>query len=132
MKYLKTYESLNVPEIGDYVICKDNTVLHHNNQHYKNSTNLQFLDFISTHVGQIVKIDVSHEFFVRYDDDPPINLMDYAFYEKNRSIIWDIKSAKIIYDKYTNITSFKKEEILYWSKDKKEVEAMIEGDKYNL
>ena len=58
MKHIKTYENLNEPQIGDYVIC-GNPGISEDNIIY---------DFIINNIGKLVNIT---------NDDPPIYYVHY-------------------------------------------------------
>ena len=68
MKYIKTYEKLDKPEVGDYVICRDN--LSHASQDITNH-------FLSNNIGVIVKItkDLSTYCVKYYGIEIPDNVM---------------------------------------------------------
>lgn len=107
MKHLKTYEIIknNDPQIEDYVICR---VLYISNDKLKN-----LLNFIENNIGLIVGLDTSSyntRFVVEYDNIPK-----------------EIKN----YFK-SNVFFFSKEEIVKWSKSKKDLEIYIDANKYNL
>jgi len=46
MKYLKTFEKINKPKVGDYVICE---IV---DKYYKDS------DFVNSNIGEIVEINI--------------------------------------------------------------------------
>lgn len=106
MKYIKTYEEINIdkPQIGDYVIL-DKTF---------------DAEFCSNNIGQIIKADpeVSVYFSELYGDH------DYIVKYENMPK----EPEEFIGDK--TFTSF--EWILYWSKNKEELEAILASSKYNL
>jgi hypothetical protein len=131
----KIFESdSNAPKIGDYIVCEDLSASNHSGTGYK-----LFSEFIVTNVGQIVRTSETHEFFVIYNNVPEIyDILDYAFYTPDRTIIKGLKYKKIKVDNkiYTNITSIRRKEIIFFSNDKKTVENFIEtrenANKYNL
>lgn len=111
MKYLKTYESLNNPQIGDYVICKDN----------------QLSKKISSMIGQIVDkesddfkesyssfYNAGYDFLVLYKQIP--EEFEYNFHK-----------CKMGY-----VRPFFKTEIKFSAKTIEELELYINAKKYNL
>lgn len=73
---------------------------------------VDFRGDIITKIGQItyIKYNSYLPYLIEYDDD--FNYYDYGLYDKYISINLD--------------------EIKYWSKDKKELETLIQANKYNL
>lgn len=63
MKYIKTFEKLGEPTIGDYVICVD-----------KDYDDLEFNNFLATSIGKVVKYQYD-QYYVEYDN-PPIYIED--------------------------------------------------------
>jgi len=117
MKYIKTYESLNnEPEIGDYVLCTD----------LFNSGD-KLVNFIETNIGQFVRYskdeDIEHKYAKNYPYMIQYNIPDYFF------------SDDEIHDYFTPINDndiklcriMKRNEILYFSPDKKNVEDKLEN-----
>lgn len=107
-KYIKEFESVNIgePKKGYWVICTENTYLK---------------DFLNNNVGYCYENEeeeVLHPFIVGYTNVP-----DDVEAEFNR-----------VQYKGKNLMSrvFDREEILYWSKNKKELQTIIAGNKYNL
>jgi len=118
MKYIKTYESINVtggchiddseedePKIGDYVICKDS------------ESDTTFNDFIDNNIGKIVNIIRDDmPFDVEYENIPPIIKKHFGF-NGNGNI---------------NNRPMRRREILFHSPNKEEVEQYLTNTKYNL
>jgi len=108
MKIERFNEKFNVgtPEKGDYVIC--NSV---------SSSETSLNDFICYNVGIILDIRtkeiVKYPYMIKYEDLPEY-LVNYS---KN-------------YD--YNTIPFKEDEILYWSKNKEELENILFTNKFNL
>jgi len=140
MKHLKTYEMINndnqkIPEIGDYVICKDTPF--HNNFHIALNKAL-FENFTLNNIGQIIDIKflsnkICTKYYVKYDTDIQDDILNYGFIKLEN--IGDITNYKIYPVKnisYTNITDFEYKEILYFSKNKEDVETYLSSKKYNL
>lgn len=127
MKYVKTYEeTTNEPQVGDYVICGDPGKF----MKYKSKRD-NFNYFLSRNVGNIVH-KTSDLYKVMYDAEPTIEVLEYAFYEKNYHQIKNIPNIKIFHDKWTNITGFNLDEILYFAPTKEEVEIKLNRNKYNI
>ena len=103
MKYLKTFESLDGPQVGDYVACEEDSLTS---------------DFTSTNVGKIVNIeddrDNKYYHVVAYDDIP-----------KDIEDLFDSQFGYLCRD-------MSRYEIEFWSKNRLEVEAYIAAKKYNL
>lgn len=101
MKYLRTYESLSEPEIGDYVYCKNTT-----------DNNKEFDKFLEFNIGKIMA-SLPHlrpgDIYVKFDN----------FEESG-------------VDGINHPVNFLRDEILYWSKDKEDVEIYMNSKKYNL
>ena len=111
MKYIKTYETLNegTPEIGDYVIIRMWTHL-----------NGELMNFINNNIGQIAyKSSLGNELTIKYDNVPGKLQTHFVF------------PGSLSKDKRLSRT-FHKNEILYFSKDKTELEFELKVSKYNL
>jgi hypothetical protein len=117
MKYIKKFEEIDQdkkdePQIGDYVICNDKYT------DDKADVNI----FIRTNIGQIIpmnnedeKIENDHfDYLVKYENIPHI-FVDHFFDFCN-------KSAR----------PMKREEIIYYSPNKADLEIIITQNKYNL
>ena len=101
------YESINdqEPKIGDWVICE----LHKMTDipaYYK------YNEIISNNIGQLVEINEKKE----------LNCIIKYFNNIGKDNNW-------FYDDHTCVNM---NEILYWSKDKKELEDILAAKKYNL
>ena len=109
MKYIKKFEEINNvvgPKIGDYVLC---------NEKPNNYNDLDI--FLSNNVGNLIEIinNPVYPYKVTYDNIPN-NLKSGGFIVKN--------------SKFFRL--FGKDELKYWSEDKKELEAILAGNKYNI
>lgn len=58
MKHIKSFESLNTPQIGDYVLYKKN-----------NSEIIDIYDFLNNNIGQYIG-DKNHLMVIKYDNIP--------------------------------------------------------------
>jgi hypothetical protein len=101
MKFLKTYENLNGPKVGDYVICEDP------------NTRKPLYAFIKNRIGKIVEIDRDkfYPYIVRYNNIPEDLIERFS------------------HPNFTNCRDFKRDEILYFSSTKEELENL---KKYNI
>jgi len=106
MKYLKKFENINEPKIGDYVICVN----------YEN-TDLKILDdFLSSNIGKIVRDKTNVEKFkysIKFENIPK-NLKGFTENGVGDEII------------------FRSDEIAHFSKNKEDLEHIIDANKYNL
>ena len=106
MKYIKTYEDVNnEPQIGDYVLCKQNEGF------AKKSIN----NIISKNIGKILSKFVDY-YIVYYDCFIPEKLK-YFFSNFNGP-------------KYSRL--IKKYEIEHFSSNKEDLEILLKLKKYNL
>lgn len=102
MKHLKKFEKLHNLEAGDYVICYEESRL---------GTDIG--NFINNNIGK------------------------YLYYEKDNTYHYGVKYENIPIElrsgfTVNNIRWFDEREILYYSKDKKELELKLQSLKYNL
>lgn len=110
MKYLKTFESVNKLQNGDYVYCVENI-------EYRGDIG----EFISNNIGLLIRND-SGVYYVRYENIP-IDLKDNFTYLSDDC----------------GIKNMLKNEIKFWSKNRKDVEEYlkeyllkVKEKKYNL
>lgn len=125
MKYLKYFEENSEPEVGDYVICQDKFY----------SQKIEFENYLKNNVGKIIK-KTSDLYKVAFDNEPSLEILEYAFIQKNNAIIsylmelnFDIKTFQ---NKYSNVVGFNINEIVEFAKTKEDLEAKIAAKKYNL
>ena len=113
MKYLRTYELYETkPEVGDYVICEESKIP-------------KIKNFISNNIGRIFyyidtdvkKFSVCKDFryIVEYDNVPEY-ITD--FFED----VWTEKQSR----------RMSLDEIKHWSKNKEDLEVILNTKKYNL
>ena len=95
--------NISKPQIGDYVLCKETL-----------ESNLPERSiFIENNIGEIIRYNTKHpresiyQYIVFYETAPP-----YLFSNSEREM--------------------SDEEILYWSKNKKDLEVILATKKYNL
>jgi len=106
MKHLKLFENLNRQlEIGDYVLCIDGEKLHDS----------VFDRFLKENIGKYVGDLAGTKYMVVQFDYLPDNF-GYMTHSK------DMK----------NSLRFAPDEIIYWSKNKEELELIVTANKYNL
>ena len=96
----KIYENINQPQIGDYVICKDD---------YYDKLN----EYLSKNIGEIIgKNKITNIYFVKFDEMPQIINKFYFNSDNERGFI--------------------QKDIIYWNKDKSELEVTLNSKKYNI
>lgn len=88
MKYIRTYESNDQPQITDYVYCQ-----------YNERWSKDLDNYLNHNIGYLYEIKNQY-YNVRFDDH--------------------------------RLFKFTKEKILYWSKNKENVQLYIDATKYNL
>ena len=116
MKYLKKFENIKKSlNLGDYVICEETPSSGFEKQRFKD-----IIEFERTNIGKYVKsINGNGKFkYAIYYDDIPQEFKDKFF----------MKEGDI--DKYCRVMSRK--EIIHISKNKEELEAMINANKFNI
>lgn len=113
MKYIKTYESINKePKIGDWVIVKDLDF------------EPKYNDELSKCVGKIIDLKENE-----YKED----LINTYSVRSSPYFVEFEKLPKSIKSQFKhNIRTFYKNEILFCSDNKEDLEAMIAAQKYNL
>ena len=111
----KIYESVDAPKIGDYVICRDMTLENYTNEN-------ETLNFLANNIGQISR-------FTSAEDDV---LTIYKYFITFDNIPKNISHNFNIHDKYKSGRAFSKDEIIYSSPNKKDVEIFLVQNKYNL
>jgi len=111
MKHIKTYENINEPQVGDYVICEEK------DRYYMLEKEL--CEFIKNNIGKIVIVNASGNkscpYTVQYENVPD-TIRDNFFTKYNLS----------------NNRNFRKTEIIFFSKYKSDVEAYLTSNKYNI
>lgn len=114
MKYIKTYEEINdnIPQVGDYVILNDDSTFDNDDMNY--------LNFIKTSIGYIFKKPNVKFSYIKYDNIPD-NIKDYFQYSDYSE---GLKVGNCILANDSNIQ--------YWSKNKRELEPLLNAKKYNL
>ena len=109
MKYLRTYEKLDEPQIGDYVVCMEELS--------SDKDSLSVIKFLTNNVGQfIIKNDNSiFKFFylIKFENVPK-------------------RLSGKFFDGSKGCRRMSRDEILYFSKDKEDCEIFINAKKYNL
>ena len=116
MKHIKLYEKYNKsPKLGDYVICYESELDRDDDEDDKRCK-----DFLSKNIGIIVKVDYkkgssNFDYLVQYFNIPE-NLYIYFKFKET------LKGCRAMY----------KNEIVEWSKDKEDMEAILNAKKYNL
>ena len=112
MKYLKPYKQPK-PQLGDYVICEESIGLTDSDQ--------LCTKFTKSNIGQCIFINQFVEYYIQYQNVP-----------KELKIYFCNGKEKIFKEKKPNTRKMYKEEIIYWSPNKEDVEIYINTIKYNL
>ena len=111
MKYIKTFESVDEPQVGDYVICDEEQL-----------SDKDVTDFVNSHIGIIFKTlnngRFPNEYVVKFKDVPESLVMKYSFDYGDTYML----NARKIY----------RHEIKCWARTKEELEHKIAANKYNL
>lgn len=111
----RLYENLELPKVGDYVICESNEWL--KKLPLKPENVMEFHDYIHNQIGKIISEDThansfeseeNFRYLLHYDDDGILPFL-------GRHRFWISK-------KY----------IKYWSKNKEELDTILQANKYNL
>jgi len=90
----KLYEmNEDKPEVGDYVICDG-----------KYTLNPEYREFIDTHIGKLIRINISIKCYV------------IEYFYPNRGSEYTINL----------------EDIKYWSKNRNELEIILQTNKFNI
>jgi hypothetical protein len=97
------------PEIGDYVICKDSGSLYVN-------------DFLKSQIGKVVRTDTENRVFKQL----------YPYVVQYSDIPKSLIGSFMMDEDYPNSRGFYLYEILYWSKDVKDLDFYPDANKYNL
>jgi len=105
MKYLKKYEdsTKDEPQIGDYVICEQK----------EGFAKIHINSIIRNNIGIILEITDKENYIVYYDCDIPQMLKRFFNDRVNSRIIL-------------------KNEIIYFSPNKEDLEVILSANKYNL
>ena len=124
MNHIKLFEELNIgePQIGDWVICKDldvdadgideiNNFLEKNIGYYLRTPNLN-----DSNIKINTDLRKTYKYLIQYRNVPDELEEEFNFGEPNDF----------------NCRIMKREEILFWSKDKKDLDPFITANKYNL
>ena len=103
------------PKIGDYVVCKEN-----NTSDIMVPRAILISQFVNCNIGKLIKI-LSYR------------TTEYVYVIQYKNIPEYIKSyfGMVVRDVY-NCRTYKKEEMLAFSNDKKDLEMYLQANKYNL
>jgi len=115
MKHLKNFKSIqSTPQINDYVICKEETYC----------VDDRLANFINNNIGQIAEInkkDGEYPYVIKYE-----NIPDDIF-----SYFSDILKNNYKYD-IRCLRAMDRIEIIHFSKNKEDLETILNANKYNL
>jgi len=107
MKYLKKFENLDEPQVGDYVVC---SVI------ITTGVKDELIKYMNNNIGKIIKKEdrTKQQYYVYYEyyENAPVDLFVRYISE--------------------NYWWFDKNEILYYSKNKEECEVYLDTKKYNI
>jgi len=126
----KLYESINIgePEVGDYVLCH----LEEDDSNEQKITS----NFLNKNIGILVKIDKNKDKFEVYDNYKVKFDEEFDYYSQwnNLAISFDnnLSSVEFDDDHVNNVASFYLDEIDHWSKNKEDLEHIVQAKKYNL
>jgi len=113
MKHLKTYEDINInkPQVGDYVII----------DYYYETMNINLKKFVNSSIGKIISERI-------YVEPITQKIQKGELYEIR---FWNIPPRlKMYFENKTRIIAT--DAIIHWSKNKKELEAILQAKNYNL
>jgi hypothetical protein len=115
MRYLKTYEAINDNlQIGDYVICKTDT------------GDEKIIDFIENNVGQ----------YVRYITNNKEVVDNFRYVIEYENVSFELSNYSYTFSYERDIPNIcmrvDRDEIIKYSKNKEELETIINANKYNL
>lgn len=112
MRYIKKFENSYNIEIGEYVICDEE------------SGNKNYTNFLKNNIGQVVSYydNVKYPYVVKYENIPDniLNRFDEVDIPDQPGFLY--KDRRVMGE----------EEIIFHSKDKKDLEMFLTANKYNL
>lgn len=111
MKYLKTYENIMKPKVGDFVII--------NRYDYFDFPE-KFTNFLNKSIGYIFKQPSENYYLVKYFNIPDEIKEFFVYSDYSEGI------------KKGNSILSNRNEIKYWSKNEENLEKYLITDKYNL
>lgn len=113
MKYIKKFEYLLIPQIGDYILT--NKSLKHYDDHI-----VDVYTFMNNNIGRI--IDIRNDYYVVQYDNIPRNLRMYF-----NQLRYNSKN-----ENYKNYRVVKRNEILFFSNKLFDINIIKNTQKYNL
>ena len=117
MKYIKTYEDLaNNPEIGDYVICDEK------------GNDEEISDFEKNNIGRVV------DYRTVYNTNPTFDSISTFFniFVQYKNVPNEIYDDFDYHKRIANCRIFSKKEIKYCSKNKEDLEIILQANKFNI
>ena len=115
MKYIKTFEKLNEPQVGDYVVCdiSDNEYVDE-----------ELVNFICNNIGVVEYVDdrlnnINNKFKIRYKNVP--ERLEAFFGPDTRPNEWD-NVFRYVSNHY----------IKFYSSNREDCEMYLDSKKYNL
>jgi hypothetical protein len=123
----KIFETLNdgTPNMNDFVIveCKIgiNSFLPGTPEFYRVKNFTSLFDFLSNNIGNVFSI-IKNEYVIQYTTNDIPNKLKIFFKDVSSNKKYSIMNEYAIHLK----------DIKYWSRDKNELETILEAKKYNL
>ena len=115
----KIYEELNAgePEVGDWVIV--------NKKNYPTAFNPKKYDFVNSSIGYIWKKPAVNLYLVKYFDIPVDQEQHFLYTD-------GFNTGPIPHPMIGNSMQLSIGDIVYWSKNKEDLEHVIQAKKYNI
>lgn len=117
MKYIKYYENIKGPEIGDYVVC---------NEYTKNYNDPILINFINNNIGQYIfnyEGNGPYTYVIRYKNIPD---------EIKKDFFVEVKLNNIVHSETPTCRIQSITHIIYWSSNKEDCELFLASKKYNI
>ena len=116
----KLFETVNIdePKVGDYVICSEIADVFYKNEDWYNDY-IELLNIIKDKIGKIVKIE-ELSYIVEYKDVPKKLRQDFFVLNDKKQLV---------------CRRFAREDIVFWSKNKKDLsdlDLLRKSKKYNI
>lgn len=117
MKHIKTFENINIPQVGDYVIMNFNA---NNFSLADNYLYTEYIEFVNNTIGKIIKIEYDRYDKYKYIVTEYENVPDSIRYHFNKDG----------YNKFTDKSDVRR--ISAFSRNKEDLEIILQAKKYNL
>ena len=106
MKYIKKYENVEEPQVGDYVLMRTD------------SKNIDYRNFLKNNVGQIIEMESDFHMSVKYEN-VPIKFIKMGLF------VWSSVEQEYYH-------TFNKRKMLVFSDNPNDLELKFQMRKYNL